>query len=275
MKALNKTPYWVLSLFLCLTCCGQEMDKNVSFFKGTEAFELAKAIELSDLETIETLVKKDSTLLEVTNPISGSNVLVLCLYVEQYGSFEKLLDLGANPNFINPFTKKSVLIESIKFYEKPEPYTIDKRYTELLLEHGADPKYTIEKDFTDENGHYQNATSPLIKASRLDLELVKLLISYGADPYKKLEEDQSTAFTSAFTGYKNKFNIIDYFIDSLKVDVHQPMKEWSNSDFLYIQDYVKKYMSYKKESEGYTDRKRLVEKLEDMGVDFKNYDYKL
>lgn len=275
MRILKKMPYCFFLFFLCLNSCRQEVNRNVSMFKETKAYGLAKSIEKGDLQAIENLVGNDSTLLEVINPISGSSVLTLALYSENYEALKKLLELGADPNFVNPLTKKSVLIESIKFYEKPEPYTIDKRYTKLLLENGADPNYAIEKDFTDEKGHFQNATTPLMQACKFDVAFVKLLINYGANPYKKLENDQSTPFASAFTGYKDKFNVVNYFIDSLKVNVHQPMKKWSDYEYLFIQDYIKKYMAYKESSEGYEEREKLVAKLKSMGVDFKDYNYKL
>ncbi|MFV0530050.1 MAG: ankyrin repeat domain-containing protein [Flavobacteriales bacterium] len=285
----------VISLCLSLVSCGQG-SRNVIFFKDTEAYELAKAVEKEDLQAIENLVKKDSTLLEVTNPKSGSNVLTLALYTESYEAFKKLLELGADPNFVNPFTKKSALIESIKFYKKPEPYTIDKRYAKLLLENGAAPNYTIENDFTDEKGHFQNATTPLMQASKFDVDFVKLLIKAGADPYKKLEQNQETPFSSSLKGFKNKFEIADYFIDSLKVDVKQPMSivVQKPSDKLvefYVQDYVvNKFLkakltdntvemeNLKKENPNIEEANRegweFIQKLESMGVDFKNYNYK-
>src|SRR5690554_837955 len=126
----------ILIFCFAFSSCSQSTDnRNVEFFKDTKAYGLAKAVYNSDLEKIEELVKKDSTLLSVTNPTSGSNVLELCLYIEKYESFKKLLELGANPNFINPQTHYSVLINSCKFYYEPEAYTIDLRYTKLLLEH--------------------------------------------------------------------------------------------------------------------------------------------
>ena len=199
----------------------------------------------------------------------------LALHLENFEAFKKLIELGADPNFTNPYTKKSVLIESIKFYENPEPYTIDKRYAKLLLENGADPNYSIEYSFTDEKGHFQAATTPLIQAAKFDIAFVQLLVRHGANPHKKLEEDQSSAFTSALTGYKDKFEVILFFIDELKIDPTQPVKKWSENEYLYIQDYVKKYMSYEKGSTSYEQREKLVTKLKSMGVDFENYNYKL
>lgn len=272
------------------------MNSNVSFFKDTIAYELAQAIQNSDLEAIENLIKNDSTLLEVTNPVSASNVLVLCLYIETFESFNKLLTLGASPNFVNPVTKRSVLIESIKFYDNPSPFTIDLRFTKLLLEYGADPNYVVERSFTDSQGHHQNATSPLMEASKLDLDLVKLLIKYGANPYQEIDEDSSTPFTSALRGFKNKFEISSYFIDSLDVDLHKPCKVYfRKSDgkriVLHVQDLiVNKFTKAKLLDDKHQleiliegnpeieklnqERWALILKLKEKGVNFKDYDYR-
>ncbi|MFV0531912.1 MAG: hypothetical protein ACK5MD_10815 [Flavobacteriales bacterium] len=139
------------------------------FFKDTEAYELARAIEKEDLHTIEKLVKENPELLNITNETSGSNMLSLSLTLENFEAFKKLLELGAKPNFVNPYSKRSILIDACKFYWKPESYTIDLRYIDLLLQYGANPNYVVEENLTDEKGHSYVATSPLIEASKLDL----------------------------------------------------------------------------------------------------------
>ena len=287
MKQLKIIPFWLFSL--CFVSCRQEdVSRNTAFFKDTKAYDLAKAVEKGDLETIEKLVKEDSTLLEFSNPVSGSNVLVLCIYVEQFESFKKLLELGANPNFINPYTKYSILIDAIKPFGSQFEWRKETEYAELLLEYGANPNYAVENEFTNEKGHHVSATSPLMKASDLYLDLVKLLIKKNANPYKKLGERQSTPFGEALES--SNFDIIYYYIDSLKVDIFQPLYIRSN-DSLFIQDYVvnkftkAKLMKdateverLKQENEGIEelnqDLWQLIKKLESMGVGFKNYEYK-
>ena len=92
-----------------------------------------------------------------------------------------------------------------------------------------------------------------MKASRLDLEAIKLLIEEGANPFKKLGQSELTPFGEALmTG---KFDIIDYYVDSLEVDVTQPVKV-RTSDSLFVQDYVKKFMAYQEGSTGYQKSKR-------------------
>ncbi|RME56655.1 ankyrin repeat domain-containing protein [Candidatus Parcubacteria bacterium] len=261
----------VYFLLINISSCAQE-SRYVAFFRDTDAYELAKAVEKGDLEAVEKLIEQDINLLNVTNPVTGSNVLVLAMQVEQFEVFKRLLELGANPNFINPYTKHSILIDAIRPFGSQFEWRIEPKYVELLLEYGADPNYAIENDFTNEKQWYIMATSPLMEASKLDLNIVKLLVRYGADPYKRLGEKKLTPFGEAVMACK--FDIIDYYIDTLGVDVMQPLMVRSR-DSLFVQDYIKKFMAYKKGSEGYEKKQELVKKLESRGVDFKNYKYKL
>lgn len=295
---MYKTVLLVILLCLSLMSCGQE-SKSVKYFKDSEAYVLAQAVEKNDTLKIKTIVSKNGKLLEVTNPISGSNVLDLAVILENYEAFRLLMDLGANPNFINPLTKRSVLIDACKFYWKPEPYSIDMRYMELLLQKGANPNYALEKNFTNEKGIYQRATSAIHEASKLDLGMVKLLIKYGADPYKKLEQNQNPPFYDALIGFKNKIEISNYFIDSLNVNLKEPIaifeiENTKKKNVLYIQDVVMKYTvnsfieakiigdtskveQIKKENPKIEENSQkdweFIQKLEQMGIDFKNYQY--
>jgi ankyrin repeat protein len=285
----------IVCLFLfSLSSCAQE-NRYVAAFKDTKAYPLAKAVEREDLDEIERLVRQDSALMEFANPVNGSNVLVLSIDTEKYESFKKLLELGANPNFINPYTRHSVLIDAIQPFGSQFEWRKDNRYVELLLEYGADPNYAVENDFTNEKGYHIRATSPLMEASSLNLEAVKLLVKHGADPNKRLEENQSTGLSRAVR--RGNIDIINYYLDSLKVDVHQPMstviRKPDNEKITYfIQDYIvnkftkAKLMGDTAEMERLKQQNedieeaneelwQLIQKLEKMGVDFKNYDYKL
>lgn len=268
---------WFLPLFLLLVSCSLGAGRrNVSFFKDTKAYELAKAVQKADLKQIETLVKEDSTLLTVTNPVSENNVLALCLHVGQFESLKKLLKMGADPNFINSKTKSSVLMESCSYFGNFFNLKEDNRYAELLLQYGADPTYALENDFTNEKGYSFIATSPLMQASGLNLQLVKTLIQYGADPYRKLGKERNTPFAHAVA--TRSFDIIQYYIDSFNVDIHQPMsvvlRKPDNVEVTYyIQDYIMEFMAYKDGTEGFEKKQKLIKYLEAKGVDFENYEY--
>ncbi len=266
--------------YFCMESCGQKDSRDVAFFKDTPAYELAKAVEKGDLRKIEKLVKRDSSLLEVAEPEFGSNILVTCIYLEQFESFKKLLELGADPNFINPYDKHSVLIDAIVPFGSSFEWIEDNRYAELLLEYGADPNYAIESEFTNEKGRYVEAESPIMRAAALNLDVVKTLIRSGADPNRKLGENLRTPFGEALRA--TKVEIVYYFIDTLKVDIHQPLFI-RTKDSLFIQDYIVTKKTLKKIRAGEINGKDikitkerwdLIKYLESKGVDFVNYEYK-
>jgi hypothetical protein len=266
--------------------CAQN-SREVNAFKDTKAYNLAVAVAREDLNEIEKLVKRDSTIMEFANSINGSNVLELSIDIEKYKSFKYLLQLGANPNYINPNTNYSVLINAIQPFGSQFEWRVDNRYVETLLKFGANPNYVVEEDFTNDKDKRILAKSPLYEASGLDLKTVQILLDNGADPNIKV--GKSPPFKRALQF--NKYDIINYYIDEVKIDVLQPIRI-RESDSLFIQDYiVNKYTKakifgdtvemerLKKLNEGIEEanqeRWRLIQKLKNMEVDFKNYDYKL
>ncbi|WNJ17203.1 hypothetical protein [Pontibacter sp. G13] len=287
----------IILLGLTFTGCNMFLSPIVLEFKDTSAWDLALAVSQGDTDEIEALLNSDPNILNVSGPESGGNVLSLSIALENFDSFKKLLELGANPNSINTLSKRSVLIESIRFFDTPEPFTIDQRYPELLLKYGADPNYAVERDFTDELGYFQHATSPIMEAVQYEIGLVKLLIQYGADPHKGIEQNKAIPLKSAITGFRNKFVVSNFLIDSLGVDVHQPLcevlRQPSNQLVtFYIQDYaVNKFTQAQlmKDSakvaklielhpgikEANNERWAFIEKLQKLGVDFENHIYKL
>jgi ankyrin repeat protein len=296
MTRFNYTTTIFLIFCLNLSACSQTTgNRNVDFFKGTKAYDLAKAVYTSDINKIEKIVKSDTSLLSFNNPTSGSNVLFLSIYVERHEALKKLLELGGNPNSTNLLTKYSLLMESITPFGSQFEWRREHQYAKLLLEYGADPNYAVEEDFTNEKGHHIMASSPLMKASNFDLEAVKLLIKYGADPNHKLKQNQSTPFSKA--AQRGKVEIINYFIDSLRIDIHQPMsvvtqKPDNEIVTYYLQDYlVNKYclarlrgntielerlrQDNNQIDEANKELWELIEKLEKIGIDFKNHKYKL
>ena len=279
MKRLIVILLLLLHLYLCMESCGQKENRYVTYFKQTAAYNLAKAIEKNDLEKVEVLIKQDSTLLQLTEPEFGINVLALAINVESFESFEKLLELGADPNFLNLFTKSSVLMTSIRPFGSSLEWRDDNRYAELLLQYGADPEYAVEKFFIGEKRRVW-PNSPLMKASRLNLEMVRILIKFGADPFRKLGQEQQTPFGAALS--RSRYDIIYYFIDTLEVDIHQPLSI-RNKDTLFVQDNIVTKKTLKKIRAGEINGKDikitkerwdLIKYLESKGVDFVNYEYK-
>lgn len=202
---------------LIFSSCTTE-HKQVTKFEDTEAYKLAQAVDKSKIHQVEKLLKTRPELLKVSSK-SGMNVLELSIFLEEMDAFKKLLELGADPNYINPLDSQSVLMKACRPFGSAIYWRENNKYAELLLEYGADPNYSIRKKFTNSNGITNLAGCPISKASRLNLDLVKTLIKYGAE-FDIYVDDQSPFSEAVGAG---KFDIIDYYIDSLNTDVHKPM----------------------------------------------------
>jgi ankyrin repeat protein len=260
----------LIILFTNIVACGDgRADRVLNFYKDTECDELAKAVYSGDKEDIETIVRKDTTLLSCSESTAGTSILTLAMYAENYESLKKLLELGVNPNSINTLDKYSVLIESVTYYGNQFEWNEHIEYTELLLKYGADPNYKIGTSFTNIKGYHVSYTSPLVKAVSMNLDYVKLLLEYGAD-YNQTVDGNTIFYYAVDWG---KVEIINYFIDSLNVDIFQPLDIYGE-DTLYIQDCIYKFMDYIEGSKSDKKKIELIGKLEKMGVDFRNYEYK-
>jgi hypothetical protein len=259
----------IVSILLGLSNCEDSSDRVLDFYKGTKAYTLAKAVANGDTEEIEELTKEDSSLLRYNNPKSGTNVLFLAVYKKQYGSLKKLLELGGDANSIDYLSKYSLLIKVIESFSSKYDWEEGKKYLDLLFEYKANPNYIVN-DFVSNKGISYIGKSPISEASQTHLELFKYLLSKNAD--HKIRVDNELPFGNAL--FSNKIEIIDYYIDSLKVNVKDPIYI-REDDSLYIQDYIDKYMNYIEGTEGDKKKQKLIKKLESMGVDFKNYEYKL
>ncbi len=146
----------------------------------------------------------------------------------------------------------------------------------LLLKYKADPNYKIDSSFENKDDFYIEASSPLIRASGFDLNMVKLLIRHGADIHGRV--DDVSPFAKAVSS--SQFEIIDYYIDSLGVDVSERMRTVvrpSDNEKItyYIQDYIHAFMNYRLGSDSDKLKQALIHKLEGKGVKFDGYVYKL
>ena len=286
--------FFIVILFLLVvTGCAQN-ERYVQAFANTKADLLARAIADNDLAEVETMIEKDPSILGIVGSYKGC-LLTLCINVENYKALEILLEHGADPNYINPIDRESVLMTAIRPFGSQFEWRIDTRYAKKLLEAGADPNYQLNDTQISESSNHIIASSPLMDASRLDIKFVKLLLQAGADPYLKLYSNGATGFTSAVSSGKK--DIIYFYLDSLEVDVFAPMKtvvtftEDRTEGVYYIQylvvnKYTKAYLlndkvtleklieRQPKIAEGNRENLILIERLQKMGVDFVNHDYK-
>ena len=131
----------IISLLLC--SCGvldPELKRdNINIFKNTEAWELAVAVRFEDVIGIGTEAEKNPDLLNFQDPYHDITLLMWAIGMEKYKSVEALLKRGADPNIIAAETEMTALSVSAGYSWVNKETQIDPKYTELLLEYGADP----------------------------------------------------------------------------------------------------------------------------------------
>ncbi len=236
-----------------LTSCKNKTDDISSEFK--------QAIMDSNLKRIESIVESNPKLLNAST--SELNPIEYAIVNEYYDSFNKLIQLGADVNYIGS-DKTSLLLRAIRYYKNDEnAWIIKLRFMKKLLNNGTNPNYTIKEGFTNKNGGYIVPTSPICKASTISLDMVKLLIDYNVN----YRDPVGGVTPFGFAIKSRNFDVINYYIDTLKVDLNSPVaeinvKSISKIKTYYVNDYIKKYLNFTKDSPSDVKTKILVRKID-------------
>lgn len=251
IKKLNT--FSVVLLLFCSSC-------NLKTAENKK--QLKEAIESSDLDKITFIIKNNPSLLNAK--MTSLNPLEYCIIKDYYASFSKLIDLGADVNYIGN-DKESILLKSVHSYRKLDDWVFKLDYMNKLLEKGADPNYTIKKGFTNENGGYIPPISVICKASTADVDMVKLLIKHGAN-YKTCVNRMTPL---AYAIKSENYEVIDYYIDELQIDLDKPVANFEASAFqekkvYYAKEYVDKSIYATKESPNYTQKMQLMAKIDSL-----------
>lgn len=269
--------------------CSQNSKKQLKYindYQGKDVEQLIRAIDQENIKEIDYLVNKNKNLLKYSDSLHGSGVLEISLDLEKFDSFKRLLELGADPNSINIFSRYSILIESIKSFGDDREWREDNRYALLLLSYNADPNYIVEKGFEDNKKHYHIGSSPLLRASSLNLEIVKELVKYGADVNKRI--DGVSPFAASIMS--GNYNVSKYYLEILHTKPTDPLI-LREGDNLFVQDLIINKFTHAKvigDSNRLDDlrkkipdidrtnikRWQMIKYLEKCGVNFKNYNYR-
>lgn len=179
---MNKIFFCLIVLVSTFSCKKIDRDENVDknkllgadyrLFQGTPTWNLAKAVWDDDTEEIEKEISKNPKLLNYQEPIFGNTLLNLSIYNDNYKSFVKLLQLGANPNITDFKHCGSPLITACEDFE-------DKtKYAKELIKFGANVNYVECNKGKEEQK--TNRTPLIYSCIRGNRELVELLIANGA-----------------------------------------------------------------------------------------------
>jgi len=226
------------------------LSNDIRIFESSKAWELAKAVKNEDSNRIIDLCKNDSTLINYQETGNGQSILCWAVRMNYFNSAETLLKLGANPNLQDDSGISA-------FIEAAMNDNTDK-YVKLLLKYGGDVN-AIAKPKDGKNQHFR---TPLITASKANLDIVKLLTENGADINYSNEFDQS-ALRSA-CDFKN-IEIIKYLIEN-GADFKRPLFNINGSTFL--SDELRN-MSFDLQSKEYKTKMEVVAILLKNGIDYR------
>lgn len=231
-----KNIFLIFSSFFFMFCTNRNtiVNKDELFgydyrlFQETPVWELAKAVWDEDVDEIEHIVMEEKADINYPEPRFGQTLLMLTIQNNDFKSFQKLLELKANPNLYDESDGRSAIIIASGF----NGFNNDGvRFLKLLLKYGANPNdLEIGKR---RKGSYQRL-SPLLAASSESLEKVEILIQYGAKINFK-NEFGSTALHEAVTN--RKYDIVLYLMKN-GADYESPLFNRNGQD-IYIVDLLK------------------------------------
>lgn len=201
---------------------------DVRLYKGTPAWELAKAVKEEDTSKIKNIIAKDGKLINYQEPKFKQPLLEWAVYTDRFKSATMLAELGADPN-LQDLSGTSAFIQASDNYETSD-------YVKLLLKHGGNVNAVA-------NAKEQRLRTPLIAASFNRLESVKLLVDAGADINYRSSEDES-ALKSAWVG--NQIEVLHFLIIDKKADYKKAIGYDANRTPYYLQEWVEK-MDFSKE----------------------------
>jgi hypothetical protein len=242
--------------------------KDPEIFYGTPLYKTAISIKRGDKkEVINSISKLTKEEINYQEPKFKSTIGHYAISVENSDMLVPLIDKGLNCNLMSA-NGGSLITNIITSRSKIDNYEMQS-YNIL--------KYIIEKGNANVNllNTRKNTfnRTPLIRASKYNLEKVKLLVANGADPnfvYKDSSNDlfPESALISALQ--YGRIDIIEYLIYDLNVDyksLRYPSEDKFSPNGYQVLRYLRA-MTYKIGSEKHKKKMKLVKFLSEQGLDY-------
>ncbi len=270
-RLLHQLLTLIVSILLISGCNSNSSDARVDItnWKNTPAWELAKAVRDEDISKIKKIAIENPQLLNCVEPVEKSPLIRWCVGMEKYNSLKALLENGANPNIATIYGK-TALYEAAGFSWIDCNAKKDAKYVKLLLQHGADPNLYFKGG---EPGYtYEAGNSPLIESIGCGIEKTKALVEKGADINHKTSGSQSTAAIialdcSEYPDYayylivEKKANVADCYYLNYK-DPENPHKKF------YPVNTLRMYWIYDLDSPEYKKKMEIVKEFKRQGIDY-------
>ena len=261
MKRIIQCIIFSCLLFSCIYDREKIIDKkylngfDYRLFQNTPAWELAKAVEDGNESKINSIIAKDSSLINYQEPKYGSTLLIMTLRREQMKSFKILLNNKANINIYDTFTGRSAIIHACIL-------GVSDKYVEMLLKEGAKVN---DIEIGERKKGNSTRYTPLIAASKSgNLEVVKLLIKNGADiNYQNEYKGSALSIATILARYR-----VVLFLLENGADFRRPiLKSADDGKIYYINDVLRKILP-KIGSKDHKYKMQIVEFLKENGIDY-------
>lgn len=258
----------LFQIFLFLSCREIDVEKNklrgddYRLFQGTPVWQLAKAVQDSDVDRIKKLVTKEKLNIDFQESVYGKTLLMVAIANENYKSFKALLEAGANPNIHDSYDGTSAIIMAA---DLEEPDNI--KFLKLLLQYKADPN-DIETGERREGNTTRR--TPLLNACSDVTAIadpiikVKLLVEAGANINFRNEFGASPLENaSVFDHYDVVLYLLQNGADYKSVLYTEEGKEY------YLWDALR-FDLYDLDSKEYEEKMKVVDFLKEKGIDYRN-----
>lgn len=245
---------------------------SVKIYKGTQAYDLAKAIKNNNVKKIKNIVQKNPELLNYKDKHWDMPLLVWAIGNNKYDSTKALLECGADPNISSEVTGEFPLYRASTFFWKSSSYVEyeeDEKFIQLLLDYGADVN---KKKYSEQPFNEANGTTALMKATKSGCEkYVKLLTENGADINSSNDLEECAAIYGLLL-FRVSPEVAHYLIVEKHADITKPYKsQIDNSKELFAKDLLKSSIfMFSLDSEMYQIKKEIVKEFELQGVDYKS-----
>ena len=234
-------------------------------FYGTPLYDLAKEITCfywfrSDKKIKELIDEIPKECINFQEGKTGMSIGDFALFNRNLKAVRLLLDKGLDSNLINKSGDALIIHINSGVYNRQPESILTLKY---MIKKGADVNL------------YSSYKTPLLEASKYNLENVKVLVKAGANPHytrvddwgeigNHIESPLSTALLF------HRIDIVNYFIFDQKVDFRK-LKNPEKSKF-HPGDYTILYdlreMFFKLNSKEYQEKMRLVAYLKTQGLDY-------
>lgn len=202
-------------------------------FRDTPVWELAKAVSDEDLDEIEKLVKSGKYDINFKELKYGKTLLMLTTLNEQFKSFKKLLELGANPNIHDNYDGSSAMINAAAINGDKDDNT---KFLRLLVKFNGNVNDVEEGKRRNDN---LSRMTPLMVASSCinrmvsPLKKVEFLVEEGANVNYRSEFNQ-TALGQALL--HDNYDVVVYLLTH-RADTKIPIF-YRDDKAIYIQDFL-------------------------------------